>query len=90
MLLPMQIIEDDKRERERARAKELAERERETQELLKSGMGMTSKRAGTANRRGACDEGLLQCRATWTGREDRLARSTDVCRRWGCALLLSL
>jgi len=49
-----QIIEDDKRERERLRAKELAERERETQELLKSGMGMsgTGRRAGTATKRG--------------------------------------
>lgn len=33
-----QIIEDDKRERDRARANELAVRERETQDLLKSGI----------------------------------------------------
>ncbi|KAF5831032.1 hypothetical protein DUNSADRAFT_13682 [Dunaliella salina] len=49
-----QIIEDDKRERDRLRAKELEERERETDELLKSGVGKggTSKRASTATRRG--------------------------------------
>uniref|UniRef100_A0A7S0RLG2 ODAD1 central coiled coil region domain-containing protein n=1 Tax=Chlamydomonas leiostraca TaxID=1034604 RepID=A0A7S0RLG2_9CHLO len=46
-----QIIEDDKRERERVRAAELALRERETQELLKSGIaaqGLNGPR-GTSN-----------------------------------------
>jgi len=41
-----QIIEDDKRERERARAQELAVRERETQELLKGGVAGAKARAG--------------------------------------------
>lgn len=42
-----QIIEDDKRERERARAQELAVRERETQELLKSGVATRGTSKGT-------------------------------------------
>jgi hypothetical protein len=38
------IIEEDKRERERVRAKELAMRERETQELLKMGTVAADKK----------------------------------------------
>lgn len=49
-LPPPQIIEDDKRERERVRAHELAVRERETQELLKSGIMANGGKKGTAKR----------------------------------------
>ncbi|GFH26451.1 docking complex component 2, partial [Haematococcus lacustris] len=42
-----QIIEDNKRERERARAQELAMRERETQELLKSGLAGSGRAGGS-------------------------------------------
>lgn len=47
------IIEDEKRERERARAKELAAREKETQELLKMGTLSSTDKKKTRSTSGA-------------------------------------